>query len=224
LKGLLVYPALVLVVSLGLTTLVWLALRGFMRNFFDQFPTPPTFALMSVWIPPFVLGICAVVVLAAFLNPAWRSALRWRLPAFREASLAQLASALALMLRNGTTLSEALTLAEQLESETPAATPLRNWRQLVAAGHGKPAEWPVAKPFPPLFLWLVQQSGDDPAAGFAKAAEIYSARASYRIEMALYGALPVSILILGQMVIWQAFPLMQSLISFMNMLGDMGGS
>ena len=121
------------------------------------------------------------------------------------------------MLKNGTTLPEALALAEALESGTPAAKALARWRQLVAAGQGKPANGQGDnRPFPPLFLWLVQKGGEDLAAGFQKAAEIYQARASYRIEMALYGALPVSILLLGQMVLWQAMPLMRSMIWVMK--------
>jgi hypothetical protein len=69
----------------------------------------------------------------------------------------------------------------------------------------------------------VQKGGEDVAAGFQKAAEIYQARASYRIEMVLYGALPVSILLLGQMVLWQAIPLVRSMSWMMNVLGsDMG--
>lgn len=76
------------------------------------------------------------------------------------------------------------------------------------------------RPFPPLFLWLVQRGGEDTAAGFQKAAELYQARASYRIELALYGALPVSILLVGQMVLWQAVPLMRALVWLMNSLGS----
>jgi hypothetical protein len=34
--------------------------------------------------------------------------------------------------------------------------------------------------------------------------------------------LPISILFVGQMILWQVAPLMQSLIKLMNMLGDMG--
>jgi hypothetical protein len=41
--------------------------------------------------------------------------------------------------------------------------------------------------------------------------------------MALYGALPVSILLLGQMVLWEAMPLFRSLITLMNMLGNSDG-
>jgi hypothetical protein len=68
-------------------------------------------------------------------------------------------------------------------------------------------------------LRLVQKGGEDVAGGFRKAADIYQARAAYRIELALYGALPVSILILGQMVLWQAVPLMRSMVWLMNSLG-----
>ena len=110
-------------------------------------------------------------------------------------------------------------LAEALEGATPAAGALADWRRLVESGQGKPTQWPAAsKPIPPLFLWLVQTGGEDTAAGFQKAAEIYEARASYRIEMALYGALPISILLLGQMVFWQVVPLLRSFTWFMQSL------
>jgi type II secretory pathway component PulF len=225
LKGLMVYPLLVILVSIALTTLISINFSRFVREFHEGV-APPRINLVipSMWIPPIALALAAVAGLAAVTIPSWRARLRWRLPAFREASLAQLASAMALMLKNGTPLPEALALAEALESGTPAAKALAKWRQLVAAGQGKPAEWRGdIRPFPPLFLWLVQKGGEDLAAGFQKAAEIFQARASYRIELALYGALPVSILLLGQMVLWQAVPLMQSLTWLMNMIGaDVG--
>ena len=105
-----------------------------------------------------------------------------------------------------------------------AGRALSHWRSLAEAGKGKAIHWSSAgTPFPPLFVWLIQKGGEDIAAGFQKAAEIYEARASYRIELALYGILPISILLLGQMVLWQATPLFRMMISMMNMLGDMGG-
>lgn len=224
LKGLMVYPLIVIFVSLGLTLMVSLSFSHFMARFFDQIVARPPINIPTVWMPPIVLALMALLGWVAVFTPSWRARLRWRLPAFREASLAELASAMALMLKNGTTLPEALALAEALESGTPAAKALAHWRQLVEAGQGKPAEWTGdSRPFPPLFLWLVQKGGEDVAAGFQKAAEIYQARASYRIEMVLYGALPVSILLLGQMVLWQAIPLVRSMSWMMNVLGsDMG--
>jgi len=155
--------------------------------------------------------------------PKWRGWLRWQLPAFHEASLAELASAMALMLRNGTTLADALAMAADLEANTPAAPVLKEWRSKVQAGEGKPTQWNAERPFPPLFLWFVQNSGEDVANGFQKAAQSYNDRASHKIELALYGALPISILVLGQMVLWQAMPLVRTMINMMNTLGDSGG-
>ena len=225
LKGLLVYPLIVILVSLGLTLLISLNFSRFLSQFGTELAPQPILTIPSIWMPPIVLTLVALLGVAAVCIPSWRARLRWRLPAFREASLAQLASAMALMLKNGTTLPEALALAEALESATPAAKALAHWRQLVEAGQGKPAEWTGdSRPFPPLFLWLVQKGGENVAAGFQKAAEIYQARASYRIEIALYGALPVSILLLGEMVLWQAIPLVRSMTWIMNAIGsDVGG-
>jgi len=220
LKGLMVYPMIVIVVSLGLTLLVSLTFSRFMSRFFEQIGPQPLIAIPSVWMPPILLAVVALLGFGAVSIPSWRAYLRWRLPAFREASLAQLASAMTLMLKKGTPLPEALALAEAVESATPAGKALARWRQFVEAGQGKPIEWTGdSQPFPPLFLWLVQKGGEDVAAGFQTAGEIYQARANYRIELMLYGALPVSILLLGQMIIWQAVPLMRSLIWLMNALG-----
>ena len=220
LKGLMVYPFLVIVVSLGITTLLSFVFSRFLTQFLVQpnFPTLPS--LLNMWVPPVFLGFLALVGLAAVSHPRWRAHLRWRLPAFREASLAQLASAMVLMLKNGTTLPEALALSEALESNSPAGEALAQWRRLIETGQGKPAQWPKSlPPFPPMFLWLVQKGGEDLSAGFQKAAEIYHDRAVFRIELALYGALPVSIFLLGLMVLWQVAPLLRAFIWLMNALG-----
>jgi type II secretory pathway component PulF len=222
LKGLMVYPLIVVVVSLAMTCILSLVFSHFLSNFVGLF-TPPTAWLASMWIPPVVLALLAVAGIAAVSLPAWREKLRWRLPAFREASLAQLASAIALMLRNGTPLAEALALAQSLEASSPAGPALARWRALVEAGQGKPSQWSQEnRPFPALFLWLVQKGGEDTASGFQKAADLYQTRAAYRIELALYGALPISVLFLGQMIFWQVAPLMQAMVHIMRVIGDPG--
>lgn len=224
-KGLMVYPVIVILVSLCLTLLVGSAFSKFMNTAFIGIIPQHARLGFSMWIPPVFIGFVALVLLGSYAIPAWRSHLRWTLPAFREASLAQMASAISLMLRNGTTLPEALALAESLEAGTPAAATLQHWRKLIEAGHGKPQEWTGStRPFPPMFVWIVQNSGENVSAGFQKASEIYLSRASYRIEMALYGALPVSIMLLGLMVLWQVMPMVRSMTWLMNSLGDVGGN
>ena len=126
--------------------------------------------------------------------------------------------------RRRTTVIEALALAEGLEEGTPAASALNQWRRLIEQGRGQPGQWTLeSAAIPPLFFWLLKSGGEDLASGFEKAADVYRARAAYRTEVALYGALPVSILLLGQMALWQVWPMMQTMISIMHNLGDMGG-
>ncbi len=221
LQGLMVYPLLVILVSLGLTGALSLVFSRFLSENFGGM-VPHTDRLVNLmWLTPAVLGVVAVGLAAVLLLPGVRARLRWRLPAFREASLAQLASVIAMMLRGGTTLAEALAFAEVLESGTPAAVTLGRWRARVYAGDGKPAQWVGdERPFPPLFMWLLRQRGEDAAGGFQNAANLYYARAAYRSDLLLYCALPVSVLLLGQLILWQVAPIMQTLIRFMNGLGD----
>ena len=125
------------------------------------------------------------------------------------------------MLGAGTRLPEALHLAEQLEGSQPVQGELRAWQQRIAAGHGRPTEFAQpGRAFPPLFTWLISQSGDDLADGFGRAASIYFERARYRTEMLLYAALPVAVLALGLMIAIQVIPLASLLSQLLNMLGS----
>src|ERR1700722_8870263 len=117
LKGLMVYPLIVLfmaffiscVLAYLLTKFIWVNLESLAGN--NIVHTVAT----STWMTPVFLGlILAAGLTAAVFSPAHR-ALRWRLPAFKEASLAQLALAIWLMLKNGVPLDDALALAEELE-------------------------------------------------------------------------------------------------------------
>jgi type II secretory pathway component PulF len=157
-----------------------------------------------------------------------RRLLRWRLPAFREASLAQLASAMWLMLKNGVPLDNALALAGQMERGTAAETELTKWRERLAAGHGKFADLSAPGPrnansiFPPLFLWTINQSGEDLASGFRRAAELYQSRALYRIELLLYAALPCAVLGLAFLIVTQVTPVFSALADIIKNLGGEG--
>jgi type II secretory pathway component PulF len=150
--------------------------------------------------------------------------LRWRLPAFKEASMAQVASALALMLKSGVPLDNAFGLMEKLENGTPAGDEIRLWRQRLAAGQGQFTQMASGgRVFPPLFVWTVSQTYEDLPAGFQRAAEIYQGRASYRTEMFLYSALPCSVLLLGIMIIAQVQPVISVFVSFIRLMTPLGG-
>lgn len=219
LKGLLLYPVIVIVLSLCLTVALCLLSNRIYFLFSRDFYHMPAVLILTLWAPPVCLAISALFVVLLFASRRLRDKLRWRLPAFREASLAQLASAMAVMTERGATLSEALALAEGLEPNTPAARSLAQWRAQTEAGAGSPARW-QAGAFPPLFLWLIQSAGEDVAAGFRKAANLYQARAAYKTDLALYGALPISILFVGQFVFWQLVPLFRTLAGTVDFLSN----
>jgi type II secretory pathway component PulF len=69
LKGLMVYPLIVIVVSLGLTFLLCLTFRHFLQGFFEQFPVPNPLAV-AMWIPPILLSLALVAGLCALLVPS----------------------------------------------------------------------------------------------------------------------------------------------------------
>lgn len=230
LKGLMVYPLIVLSAALIISCFLAYLLAHFIWNNLESLTGnhgPPATAA-AVWLTPVLIGVVlAAGLLGVMFSPAQRS-LRWRLPAFREASLAQVASALWLMLKNGVPLDDALAFTEQLEKGTRAESEITQWRQRLATGHAKFSELATGhvtgsnSVFPPLFVWTVAQAGEDLTSGFQRAADLYQARALYRIELLLYSALPVSILALAVMIISQMTPVFTALTAFIRALSGSG--
>lgn len=223
LKGLLVYPLIVLTAAFILSTLLaYLLDRLVWPSLFLVSAAMPRAAFhAALWLSPAVLALLLMTALFIWLLPSVRQALRWRVPSFRESSLAQIASSLALLMRNGVPLDHALALVQRMENGSCAGEEISLWRQRLAAGHGKFVE--MAQPgraFPPLFIWLVAHGREDLAAGFQRAAEIYQSRATHRAEMLLYSALPCSVLGLGILIVLQIQPVLSSLTQMMNMLGS----
>jgi type II secretory pathway component PulF len=232
LKALMVYPAIVLFGSLGLS----LVLAHFYRVyavastllFQDVYEGRVLPALATVGgpnamlFPPLWLALLGLLFLAGLTMPACRDWARWRLPGFRESSLSQFAATMRLLLSAGTGLPQALTLVGNLETGTAIGRELARWRERLAAGAGRITEFAAAsRLFPPMFLWLAGQGGEDLASGFARAAAIYSERAHHRVEMMLYAALPVAVLALGGLIVCQLLLALRvcGLVTGLDMLG-----
>jgi len=196
LKGLMVYPAIVLAAALLLACFLGYLTRELTFTIFAGTQMRlPDFIFFGPWIAPVLVGLLAVVFLVAIVTPGVRQYLRWRVPAFREAGLAQIASAFSLMLRSGVPLDQALDLIIRLEHGTRAEKELVQWRQNLAEGRGKFLEMAVGgKVFPPQFIWVVGQSGEDLATGFQRVSESCQTNAAYRTELMLYSALPCAVL------------------------------
>lgn len=225
LKGLMVYPALVLTAAFLLSGFLAYVVHRLIFDVFagSQLPMPPSI-FIGPWIAPVIVGVLTAGVFVAFSTPRLRRFLRWRVPAFRDASLAQIASSISLMLRSGVPLKNALTMVIQMERGTLAETELARWWQNLSDGHGKfPEMAGAARVFPPLFIWMLGHAGSDLGAGFQRVAETYNSRAIYRSELLLYSALPCAVLALGLMILTQIQPVISVFFSFINWLGgDMG--
>jgi type II secretory pathway component PulF len=156
--------------------------------------------------------------------PGLRGRFLWWLPAFKEAGVSRIGAALTLLLKNGVNLPDAIGLVEQLETSTAAATDLQQWRKNLAAGAAKFSEVAaVNRIIPPLFVWIVAGAGEDLAAGFNRAAEIYHSRAMYRTEVALYSVLPIASLFLGVIVLSQAFLVISMFLPLIAMMNGLSG-
>ena len=168
----------------------------------------PSLADSHLWLPPLVLAALATLAFFGASLPSLRRNLYWRLPAFKEASLARFASATAILLKSGCPLPDALSLLAQMERGTSAGKEVARWKNRCADGHAKfSAIAAGSKIFPPMFVWLVAGADEDLAIGFERAAQTYQARATYRTEVLLYAALPASLLLLGLMILSQIYPI-----------------
>jgi len=234
LKGLMVYPAIVLVAALALS--IFLGVQGQRLSMAlsapqSNYPFVSAFPWNSAWalaffrtgslMPVCVLATVAVVAVLVFLVPSWRAAFRWRLPGFKDAHLARLASSLNLLLRSGVDLGSALGLMRRLETGTRISSDLSAWETKLSSGVAKvSSENLKTRAIPPLFFWLVTSEGEDVAAGFARAAEIFYRRAVYKTDLLLNAALPVSILALGFIIIIQLFSTAQLILKVPMTLFD----
>jgi type IV pilus assembly protein PilC len=235
LKSMMTYPLIVMFAAFLISTviaLLWTCVIG--PSFKEVFsgmdiglPAATLFAfatLKTIWVFPVLLGILLAIAVSIVFQPALRGRFLWRLPAFKEATVSRIASALTLLLKNGVPFPDAVGLVEHLENGGAAAADLQSWRRRLAAGVAKFSEVATAnRMIPPLFVWVVASAGEDLTAGFNRAAEIYHSRAVYRTEVALFSVLPLASLFLGAIVISQAFLVISMFLPMIAMINWMGG-
>jgi type II secretory pathway component PulF len=236
LKSMMVYPLIVMfaafLISIALA-LLWTCVIGpsmgdMLSGWGIRIPAATLFALATlktIWAFPVILGALFLLAVAIIFLPGLRGKYLWRLPAFKEASVSRVASALTLLLKNGVNLPDAVGLVGQLESSTAASGDLQRWQTNLAAGATGFSQVAAAnRMIPPLFVWVVASAGEDLVAGFNRAAEIYQSRAIYRTEVALYSVLPVASLFLGAIVLSQAFLVISMFLPLIAMINSLGGS
>ncbi len=217
LKSMMTYPLIVMFVAFLISLVLsgawgWVIGPAFKDIFSGMGVKMPAFTLLAlssldaIWAFPIAISILFCLLLAFVFTPTLRAKLQARLPAFKEATVSRIASSLNLLMKNGVSLPDAISLTEQLETSPAAAADLQRWKKNLASGVTKFSEVAAGnRMIPPMFAWIVSGAGENLAEGFKHAAEIYHSRAIYRTEVALYSVLPMASLFLGAVVISQAF-------------------
>jgi type II secretory pathway component PulF len=236
LKGLLVYPLLLLAASFLLSVLLWqLTSRVVFPAWWESINTLgegrplPGITMLALpllrnsWVFPLLFSLPLLGIILLWWRPALRRRILNRLPAFREARLAQTAAAADLLMKGGLPLPDTLALLTELQPESRLRQELTVWRQRIASGVKQFAAVAADSRYvPPLFIWLVDSSGEDVRAGFRQAAEIFEARAIARSETLLYAALPVAVLGVGAIVLLQGYLVSSAYLVFIDMTSNLG--
>jgi type II secretory pathway component PulF len=223
LKGLMIYPLIVLVSSLALSIWLTVFVIRFVGIFMEdldwtgQIPVP---VLLMLWVPLVLLVAVTVLFVVMLTLPSTRRWLSWRVPAFREASVARVGSVLAVLLRGGCTLPDAIGLLRQMETGTPAEAELTAWQSRLASGQTTFTQIAGGgKVFPGMFVWLVDNARENLAQGFERATEVYQNRAVYRSDVMLYAALPVAVIVLGTLICGQLYSMSLILARVISSIG-----
>lgn len=230
LRGMMTYPLIVLTTTLVVAILLavfFQVLAASNKDILEHLQSnsllSPNLRMFALWTVPVLIAVMWVVFFMITFVPLVRRKWQWYLPGLRETCLAQLAAMMQLQLRGGIPLADALKTVELLELGSPVARELEAWRGHLAGGGGSIPEHALRnRSIPPLFRWMVRQSGDALAEGFGETAKFYAERSAYRSETFLYAALPISVLFLGGIILLQFGPLFSILLRMMDWLGDAG--
>lgn len=223
LKGLMVYPAIVLVISVIISTFLAFVYHIASTSTLSVLPSSAqeivANPILGLWLPTTFLVVLTILFFVVISTSASREVLRWYIPGFKEATLSQFAASLAMLLKNGVPLNDALQLVGNLDSARGLNSDLQQWQRRLSMGHSDfQSLTEKSHVFPKLFRWLVASSGEDWAAGLNRAAELYYSRALHRTETMLYAALPATVLVLGFIILAQFIPMFRVFMRFMNFM------
>lgn len=226
-RGMLVYPALLLIASIALSTglacLAWLAYRemGDSLELWSMGQGDIVQYAVLFWVPPVLMVGLLSVGMVLVCVPGVRDWVNWKLPAFKDASLARLGATLASLLRAGMPLREAIAFQRGLTDSARLHAEMGVWERVLASGRVRFHEMlPPDSLVPPIFAWVVGNGGEDLAGGLQQAADFYQTRSQLRYDMFLYALMPVSIMILGVMIMGQVVVMAKIVVHIMDAIAE----
>jgi type II secretory pathway component PulF len=225
-RSVLFYPGIVIIGCWLLSALVWFLYfylsDSFLMLFQNNLNVPQPGLMMGMLLPSVIITALAAAYLVIAFTPGLRRLMMWKLPGLKDASIARLAHLFGMMLKSGCSLNETLPVLRQLEKGGPVHALLQSWEKNLKGGAGDfIAMSESAGPLPPLFYWLAGSDPEDWSNGLQRAAGIYYNRARNKMDLLLSAALPVCVIFLGILILYQSYSLYSgTLVNFLDMLGS----
>ena len=235
LKGLAIYPMLILVCGLivsGLMAYLSTVLKDDLvsitqtdvGNYNGHHPIYEVYG--SAWFSVFpmcvfALGLCLYGLILR--SQKMRKYFSWKIPMLRDAALAQYASLSEVLLNSGATLPEVMGMVSKLETGSEMESDMKNIEQRLSEGMASyEAAARECRTIPGFFNWIVAQAGEDVADGFSHASSIYSGRAENKMQAFLHCFLPVNIILMGILLLGFSLPHFAILVDLLRMVDQFG--
>ncbi len=235
LRGLAIYPMLILVCGLLVAGLIAFLISMLKKDVgiltfgggSEALQSPTTRFFRSSWSSIFPMGVFAVgfiFYVIVLRSQKMRRYFSWKIPMLRDAALAQYAGLSEALLASGARLPEVIGMVRKLESGSAMETDLAQIEQNLAEGHaGYDSASKGCRTIPDFFNWIVAQAGEDVTAGFGHARTIYTSRAESKMQAFLYCFLPVNILLIGLLLLVFFIPTISFAADLIRMIENLGG-
>lgn len=227
-SGLLVYPLMVLLCLIALFLTSTLYVMPMLRTWFQESwmtsrlsDGPPLLALGSsidFWVLAGIVGTVLLFALLSWWLPSVRSRLAWRLPPFRSRKISDLAWMLAVGIRGGMPLKDAVLLMSELEVP-PASRKMRRIDSQLAEGVSETEALAACPLLPPMAAWMIRSSGRQLPDGLEAVADYYQRQAAGQADLALYTFLPLSTVLLGLLVLNTYLVPFRAFVELINLMG-----
>lgn len=212
-KALLFYPILVLIVGFGLCVLIW-RIAGSLGRVFELNLQD------SMLVLPVLLAGIFLLIAIGMAMPSVRDWMLGKIPGFREARASQISRGLAMLLRHGVPLQEAVRLIRELEGKSPAGKDLALWEQQMAAGSSDftsgAERW---RGLPVLLASFLRSSKSNLVQGFERASVYFKERSQNQTSMLLHAGAPILVLLLGFFVSSQLSVFVKAFVDLVGRLG-----
>lgn len=160
--------------------------------------------VLMMSLPPMAFLLLLLAAGGVIWSRRCRLWLLWKVPGARDHALSLMASTTEMLLRSGMPLDQVWLMVAMLESGSAMEREVLRWRK--AAANGCARFHQMATPggmAPPMFVWLVEQGGEDLAAGFRRAAEVYQQRSIQLGDVILSATMPVGLVTVSTLLVAQ---------------------